>query len=92
MFKRQLIFLLFVSKSCTGSFANYRRVLKNVSYIKGLQLNFIANNVHTWVKKSNPFKNLTDPEYLPANSIWGGNKFGSYPTQRSFTLSATLTL
>ena len=79
-------------KNISVSYDLKRRVLKNVSYIKGLQLNFIANNVHTWVKKSNPFKNLTDPEYLPANSIWGGNKFGSYPTQRSFTLSATLTL
>ncbi len=79
-------------KNISVSYDLKRRVLKNVSYIKGLQVNFVANNVFTWVKKSNPFHNLTDPEYLPANSIWGGNKLGSYPTQRSFTLSATLTL
>lgn len=79
-------------KNISISYDLKRRVLKNVSYIKGLNINFIANNVYTWVKKSNPFENLTDPEYLPANSIWGGNKLGSYPTQRSFTLSATLTL
>lgn len=79
-------------KNISVSYDLKRRVLKNVSYIKGLDVNFIANNVFTWVKKSNPFHNLTDPEYLPANSIWGGNKLGSYPTQRSFTLSATLTL
>lgn len=79
-------------KNISVSYDLKRRVLKNVDVIKGLQVNFIANNVFTWVKKSNPFHNLTDPEYLPANSIWGGNRFGSYPTQRSFTLSATLTL
>lgn len=79
-------------KNISVSYDLKRRVLKNVNYIKGLSVNFIANNVCTWVKKSNPFSNMTDPEYLPANSIWGGNKLGSYPTQRSFTLSATLTL
>lgn len=79
-------------KNISVSYDLKRRVLKNVDYIKGLSVNFIANNVCTWVKKSNPFHNMTDPEYLPANSIWGGNKLGSYPTQRSFTLSATLTL
>lgn len=79
-------------KNISISYDLKRRVLKNVDYIKGLSVNFIANNVCTWVKKSNPFHNMTDPEYLPANSIWGGNKLGSYPTQRSFTLSATLTL
>ncbi|GKG73863.1 SusC/RagA family TonB-linked outer membrane protein [Parabacteroides goldsteinii] len=79
-------------KNISVSYDLKRRVLKNVDYIKGLSVNFIANNVCTWVKKSNPFSNMTDPEYLPANSIWGGNKLGSYPTQRSFTLSATLTL
>lgn len=79
-------------KNISVSYDLKRRVLKNVDYIKGLSVNFIANNVYTWVKKSNPFHNMTDPEYLPANSIWGGNKLGSYPTQRSFTLSATLTL
>ena len=79
-------------KNISVSYDLKRRVLKNVDYIKGLSINFIANNVCTWVKKSNPFSNMTDPEYLPANSIWGGNKLGSYPTQRSFTLSATLTL
>lgn len=79
-------------KNISVSYDLKRRVLKKVDYIKGLSVNFIANNVCTWVKKSNPFHNMTDPEYLPANSIWGGNKLGSYPTQRSFTLSATLTL
>ena len=79
-------------KNISVSYDLKRRVLKNVDVIKGLQVNFIANNVFTWVKKDNPFHNLTDPEYIPANSIWGGNKLGSYPTQRSFTLSATLTL
>jgi TonB-linked SusC/RagA family outer membrane protein len=67
-------------------------VLKNVKYIKGLQLNFIANNVFTWVKKNNPMKGMTDPEYLPKNSIWGEGKLGSYPTQRSYTFSAIVTL
>ena len=69
-----------------------RSVLKDVDVIKGLELSFIVNNVFTWVKSSNPLKNLTDPEYIPANTIWGGNKLGSYPTQRSYTLSATITL
>lgn len=79
-------------KNISVSYDLKRRVLKNVSYIKGLNINFIANNVYTWVKKSNPFHSLTDPEYIPSGSIWGSNKLGSYPTQRSFTLSATLTL
>lgn len=79
-------------KNISISYDLKQRVLKNVNYIKGLNINFIANNVYTWVKKDNPFHNMTDPEYLPANSIWGGNKLGSYPTQRSFTLSATLIL
>ena len=79
-------------KNISVSYDLKRRVLKNVDYIKGLSINFIANNVCTWVKKSNPFSNMTDPEYLPANSIWGGNKLGSYPTQRSFRLSTTSTL
>lgn len=79
-------------KNISVSYDLKRRVLKNVTYIKGLSVNFIANNVYTWVKKSNPFHSLTDPEYIPSGSIWGGNKLGSYPTQRSFTLSATLTL
>ena len=79
-------------KNISVSYDLKQRVLKNVSYIKGLSVNFIANNVFTWVKKDNPFHNLTDPEYIPSNSIWGSNRLGSYPTQRSFTLSATLTL
>lgn len=79
-------------KNISVSYDLKRRVLKNVSYIKGLDVNFIANNVFTWVKKDNPFHSLMDPEYIPSNSIWGGNRLGSYPTQRSFTLSATLTL
>ena len=69
-----------------------RSVLKNVDVIKGLELSFIVNNVYTWVKSSHPMKGLTDPEYIPVNSIWGGGKLGSYPTQRSYTLSATFTL
>ena len=79
-------------KNLSVSYDLKRRVLKNVDYIKGLQVNFIANNVFTWVKKDNPLKGLSDPEYIPANSIWGSNKLGSYPTQRSFTFSVALTL
>lgn len=79
-------------KNLSISYDLKRRVLKNVDYIKGLQVNFIANNVFTWVKKDNPLKGLSDPEYIPANSIWGSNKLGSYPTQRSFTFSVALTL
>ena len=79
-------------KNISLSYDFKKSVLENNKYIKGLQLNFIANNVFTWVKKDNPLKGMTDPEYLPANSIWGDSKLGSYPTQRSYTLSATITL
>lgn len=79
-------------KNISLSYDFKQSVLKDVKYIKGLQLNFIANNVFTWVKKDNPMKGLTDPEYLPANTIWGSGKLGSYPTQRSYTFSAIVTL
>ena len=79
-------------KNISLSYDFKQSVLKDVKYIKGLQLNFIANNVFTWVKKDNPMKGMTDPEYLPANSIWGEGKLGSYPTQRSYTFSAIVTL
>lgn len=69
-----------------------RDVLKRVSYIKGLDVSFIVTNAFTWVNKNYPLKNLSDPEYIPAQSIWGGNKLGSYPTQRSYTLGVTVTL
>lgn len=69
-----------------------RDVLKRVSYIKGLDVSFIVTNAFTWVNSDYPLKNLSDPEYIPAQSIWGGSKLGSYPTQRSFTLGVTVTL
>lgn len=67
-------------------------LLRNVSYIKGLSVSFIINNAYTWVNSDYPLEGMTDPEYIPSEGIWGGNKLGSYPTQRSYTLGISLTL
>lgn len=70
-----------------------RDVLKNVDFIKGLDVSFIINNVYTWVNGNYPLKGMSDPEYIPTESIWGSSgKLGGYPTQRSYTLGLTLTL
>ena len=70
-----------------------RDVLKNVSYIKGLDLSFVVTNAFTWVNKNYPLKNMADPEYIPTESIWGSSgKLGAYPTQRSYTFGVTVTL
>lgn len=70
-----------------------RDVLRNVNIIKGLEVSFIINNVYTWVNGNYPLKGMSDPEYIPTESIWGDSgKLGGYPTQRSYTLGLTLTL
>ncbi|WP_233567536.1 SusC/RagA family TonB-linked outer membrane protein [Parabacteroides sp. AM58-2XD] len=70
-----------------------RDLLKNVSYIKGLDVSFIITNAFTWVNKNYPLKNMADPEYIPVESIWGSSgKLGAYPTQRSYTFGVTVTL
>ncbi|HAC22527.1 MAG TPA: SusC/RagA family TonB-linked outer membrane protein [Porphyromonadaceae bacterium] len=70
-----------------------RDVLRNVNVIKGLDVSFIINNVYTWVNGNYPLKGMSDPEYIPTESIWGDSgKLGGYPTQRSYTLGLTLTL
>lgn len=71
-----------------------RDVLKNVSYVEGLDLSFVVTNAFTWTKKSYPLKGLQDPEFITSGaSIYNTNgTLGSYPTQRSFTLGVTVTL
>lgn len=71
-----------------------RNVLKNVSYIQGLDLSFVVTNAATWTKKSYPLKGLQDPEFITSGaSIYNNNgTLGSYPTQRSFTFGLTVTL
>ena len=71
-----------------------RSVLKNVDFIKGLDLSFVVTNAFTWTKSSYPYKNLQDPEFITTyHNIWGsGGTLGSYPTQRSYTFNVVLTL
>ncbi|MDO4181551.1 MAG: SusC/RagA family TonB-linked outer membrane protein, partial [Bacteroidales bacterium] len=69
-------------------------VLKDVSFIQGLDLSFVVTNAFTWTKSSYPLKGLQDPEFITTGaSIYNtGGTLGSYPTQRSYTLGVTLTL
>ena len=71
-----------------------RSVLKNVSYIQGMDLSFVVTNAFMWTKKSYPLKGLQDPEFITSGaSIYNNNgTLGSYPTQRSYTLGVTVTL
>ena len=71
-----------------------RSVLKNVDFIKGLDLSFVVTNVFTWTKDSYPYKNLQDPEFITSgSSIYDNNgSLGSYPTQRTYTFNVVLTL
>lgn len=71
-----------------------RSVLKNVDFIKGLDLSFVVTNAFTWTKSSYPYKNLQDPEFITTyHNIWGsGGTLGSYPTQRTYTFNVVLTL
>lgn len=71
-----------------------RDVLKNVDFIKGLDLSFVVTNAFTWTKSSYPYKNLQDPEFITTyHNIWGsGGTLGSYPTQRTYTFNVVLTL
>ena len=71
-----------------------RNILKNVSYIQGLDLSFVVTNAFVWTKKSYPLKGLQDPEFITSGaSIYNNNgTLGSYPTQRSYTLGVTVTL
>ena len=68
-------------------------VLQNVDFIQGFDLSFVVTNALTWTKKSYPLKGLQDPEFVTTkNEYWGrGGQLGSYPTQRSYTLGATIT-
>lgn len=71
-----------------------RSVLKNVDFIKGLDLSFVVTNAFTWTKDSYPYKNLQDPEFITSgSSIYSDNgSLGSYPTQRTYTFNVVLTL
>ena len=71
-----------------------REVLKNVDFIKGLDLSFVVTNAFTWTKSSYPYKNLQDPEFITSGaSIYNNNgSLGSYPTQRTYTFNVVLTL
>jgi len=71
-----------------------RSVLKNVSYIQGMDLSFVVTNAFMWTKKSYPLKGLQDPEFITSGaSIYNNNgTLGSYPTQCSYTLGVTVTL
>ena len=72
-----------------------RTVLKNVDFVKGLDLSFVVTNLFTWTKSSYPYKNLQDPEYVTTNAgIWSGTTgiLGSYPTQRTYTFNVVFTL
>ncbi len=71
-----------------------RYVLKNVDYIKGLDLSFVVTNAFTWTKGNYPYKNLQDPEFITTyHNIYGaGGTLGSYPTQRTYTFNVVLTL
>ena len=71
-----------------------RSVLKNVDFIKGLDLSFVVTNAFTWTKDSYPYKNLQDPEFITSgSSIYDNNgSLGSYPTQRTYTFNVVLTL
>lgn len=71
-----------------------RDVLKNVDFIKGLDLSFVVTNAFTWTKSSYPYKNLQDPEFITSGaSIYNSNgSLGSYPTQRTYTFNVVLTL
>lgn len=69
-------------------------VLKNNSFIKGLDLSFVVTNAFTWANSQYPYKNLADPEFITTGAgIYNdGGTLGGYPTQRSYTLGVTVTL
>ena len=71
-----------------------RSVLKNVDFVKGLDLSFVVTNAFTWTKGSYPYKNLQDPEFITTyHNIYGsGGTLGSYPTQRTYTFNVVFTL
>ncbi|MCC8172711.1 MAG: SusC/RagA family TonB-linked outer membrane protein, partial [Parabacteroides sp.] len=70
-----------------------RDLLRKYPFIKGLDVSFVVTNAFTWANKNYPLKNLSDPEYIPTQSIWGDTgKLGGYPTQHSYTLGVTVTL
>lgn len=71
-----------------------REVLKNVDFIKGLDLSFVVTNAFTWTKSSYPYKNLQDPEFITTNAGYyeANGGLGSYPTQRTYTFNVVLTL
>lgn len=71
-----------------------RTVLKNVDFVKGLDLSFVVTNAFTWTKGSYPYKNLQDPEFITTyHNIYGsGGTLGSYPTQRTYTFNVVFTL
>lgn len=69
-------------------------VLKNVDFVKGLDLSFVITNAFTWTKSNYPYKNLQDPEFITTyHNIYGsGGTLGSYPTQRTYTFNVVFTL
>lgn len=71
-----------------------RSVLKNVQSFQAMDLSFVVTNALTWTKSSYPLKGLQDPEFMVSHhNIYGaGGTLGSYPTQRSYTLSLSVTL
>ncbi|WP_455672544.1 SusC/RagA family TonB-linked outer membrane protein [Phocaeicola sp.] len=70
------------------------KLLKNLNTVKGLEASFVVTNAFTWTKKSYPLKGLQDPEFITSggNMYQSNGTLGSYPTQRSFTFSLTVTL
>ncbi|MDO5570955.1 MAG: SusC/RagA family TonB-linked outer membrane protein [Bacteroidales bacterium] len=70
------------------------QLLKNLKYIQGLELSFVATNVFTLTKDSYPLKGFCDPEFITTgSSIYAtGGTLGSYPVQRGYTFGVTVTL
>lgn len=83
----------FKMKSLSLRYNFMETVLKDNQFFKALELSFTATNLFTVTKKSYPYKNLADPEFV-TNSVnmYGGNgNLGGYPTQRGFTFGLTAT-
>lgn len=83
----------FKMKSLSLRYNFMETVLKDNQFFKALELSFTATNLFTVTKKSYPYKNLADPEFVTTSGdMYGDNgNLGGYPTQRGFTfgLSAT---
>ncbi|MDE6451063.1 MAG: hypothetical protein K2L23_01995 [Odoribacter sp.] len=83
----------FKMKSLSLRYNFMETVLKEDKFFKALELSFTATNLFTVTKKSYPYKNLADPEFVTTSgNMYGGNgNLGGYPTQRGFTFGLTAT-